>query len=54
MAVYFDTKVKTVQPGFNTGLYFHKVHPLLAVASYDQGTGGAISLYDRDVSSNII
>lgn len=50
MAVYFDTKVNTVQPGINTGLYFHQEQPLLAVTSYDNGTGGAVSLYNKQVS----
>ena len=50
MAVYFDTKVKTAQAGINTGLYYHQVHPLLAVSSFDHTAGGTVSLYDKDVS----
>lgn len=50
MAVYFDTKVNTVQPGVNTGLYFHQVNPLLVVTTYDNAAGGAVSLYNKDVS----
>ncbi|XP_067952050.1 intraflagellar transport protein 140 homolog [Watersipora subatra] len=48
MAVYFDTKVDTVTTGIHTGLYFHEVHPLLVVTSYDQIQGGTVSLYNKD------
>ena len=51
MAVYFDTKVRTDHLGTNTGIYFHDVHPLLALTSYNQGIGGSVNLYNRDVSS---
>lgn len=50
MAVYFDTKVRTDHLGTNTGIYFHDVHPLLALTSYNQGMGGSVTLYNRDVS----
>lgn len=54
MAVYFDSKVKSTQLGINTGIYYHEVHPVLAVTSYDRTTGGAVNLYNRDVSNYLL
>jgi len=48
MAVYFDKKLKQ-SAGDVSGLYFHATEPVLAVTSYNQSTGGALNLYNKEV-----
>lgn len=49
MSIYFDTKIKAVQPGLNTGVFFHEQHSILAVTTYNQGAGGAFCLFNGEV-----
>jgi len=52
MAVYFDKKINTTQLGDISGLYYHNVHPILAVVSFSNGAGGSVNLYNKSVSKN--
>lgn len=49
MSVYFDSKVQAAVQGTNTGIYYHKVKPVLAVTTYNQFGGGSVCLYDKNV-----
>lgn len=50
MAVYFDHKIQAPSVGTQTGIAWHKNHPLLAVASkHDPDIAGSVNLYLDEV-----
>uniref|UniRef100_T1IR84 Uncharacterized protein n=1 Tax=Strigamia maritima TaxID=126957 RepID=T1IR84_STRMM len=49
MAVYFENRVETGSTSaIHTNLCWHKLHPLLAIASYAEDLGGYVSLYNEE------
>ncbi len=49
MAVYFDHRLDTDHGGINTDLKWFSGTPLLAVTSYSDDSGGAVSLFTEEV-----
>ena len=54
MAVYFDHRVQAVQPGTVSDFAWHKTYPLVAVATYNETSGGSVNIYQDEVCHLIL
>ena len=50
MAVFFDHRVQSPQGLQITEIVWHKTHSVLAVAGFNQSTGGVVSVFQEEVS----
>ena len=53
MAVYFDHKIEGIPGATYTHIQWHKVHQIVAVASYGDSVGGSVNLYVNEVSIHL-
>lgn len=49
MAIFFDHQVQAPDTSGHVDICWHQEHPLLAVASRNDGGGGFVQLYDDEV-----
>ena len=49
MAVYFDHRCQAPRPGLVSKIQWHNTFPVLAEASYNEASGGAVNLYQEEV-----
>ena len=49
MAIFIDHRVQAPYPGLNHDIHWHKTHGLLAVGSFSEITGAAVTVYQEEV-----
>jgi len=53
MAIFIDHRVLAPYPGQNQDIQWHKTHGLLAVGSFSETTGAAVTVYQEEVLSSV-
>jgi len=49
MAIFIDRRVQAPYPGHNRDIHWHKTQALLAVGSFNETTGAAVTVYQEEV-----
>jgi len=49
MAIFVDHRVQAPYPGQNRDIQWHKTQGLLAVGSFNETTGAAVTVYQEEV-----
>jgi len=50
MAIFVDHRVQAPYPGHTRDIQWHKTQGLLAVGSFNETTGAAVTVYQEEVS----
>jgi len=49
MAIFVDHRVQALYPGHNRDIQWHKTLAVLAVGSFSEATGAAVTVYQEEV-----
>jgi len=49
MAIFVDHRVQAPYPGHNRDIQWHKTQALLAIGSFNETTGAAVTVYQEEV-----